>query len=264
VPVVERDDGVRLVWEESGEGPGLLLVHSYIQHRAVLEGLLAELRSGHRTIRYDARGAGESTRRGPYDMQTDVADLIAIVEAAGPVAAVIGNGDSTNRAVHAAAQRPDLIPYVISLETVPLQRGEASGTDALISSREVLEALVAMMRADYRSGLTAAMQRGNPEMSQEEVRQRVDATVAYADHEAAVARLEGWIHDDPGGDPAALGDRLVVAYEGAGGWFPAELTERGSEALPEAQFVRLEGGAITRPDLTAAVVRTVTGSAAPT
>lgn len=264
MPVVEREDGVRLVWEESGEGPGLLLVHSYIQHPGVLEGLLAELRSGHRTIRYDARGAGESTRRGPYDMQTDVADLIAVVEAAGPITAVIGNGDATNRAVHAAAQRPDLIPYVISLETVPLQRGGASDTDALIGSRQVLDALVAMMRADYRSGLTAAMQRGNPQMSQDEVRQRVDGTVAYIDHEAAASRLEAWIDDNPGGDPAALGDRLVVAYEGAGGWFPADLTEHGSEALPEAQFVRLDGGAISRPDLSAAVIRTITGTAART
>ena len=264
MPVVEREDGVRLVWEESGDGPGVLLVHSYIQHPGVLEGLLAELRSGHRTIRYDARGAGESTRRGPYDMQTDVADLIAVVEAAGPVAAVIANGDATNRAVHAAAQRPDLIPYVISLETVPLRSGDTSGTDALIGSRQVLDALVVMMRADYRSGLTAAMQRGNPEMTQEQVRDRVDGTVAYIDHEAAVDRLEAWIYDDPGGDPAALGDRFVVAYEGAGGWFPADLTERGGEGLPEAQFVRLDGGAISRPDLSAAVIRTITGAAAPT
>jgi pimeloyl-ACP methyl ester carboxylesterase len=264
VPVVERQDGVRLVWEESGDGPGVLLVHSYIQHPGVLEGLLAELRSGHRTIRYDARGAGESTRRGPYDMQTDVEDLIAVVEAAGPVTAVIGNGDATNRAVHAAAQRPDLIPYVISLETLPLRSGDASGTEALIGSRQVLDALVVMMRADYRSGLTAAMQRGNPQMSQEQVRDRVDGTVAYVDHEAAVGRLEAWIHDDPGSDPAALGDRFVVAYEGAGGWFPADLTERGRESLPEAQFVRLDGGAISRPDLSAAVIRTVTGAAART
>jgi len=263
VPVVEREDGVRLVWEESGEGPGLLVARSYIQDPTVLRGLLSELRNGHRTIRYDARGAGESTRRGPYDMRTDVADLIAVAEAAGPIVAVIGNGDSTNRAVHAAARRPDLIPYVISLETIPLPPRAAAGTDALISSRPVLDTLVAMMRTDYRSGLTAAMQRGNPGMDPEELRRRVDATVAYIGHEAATTRLDAWIHDNPGGDPIALGDRLIVAYEGAGGWFPAELTEHARELLPEAQLIRLDGGAISRPDLTAAVVRAVTGAAAP-
>jgi hypothetical protein len=146
---------------------------------------------------------------------------------------------------------------------VPLAPGQAVGTESLISSRQVLEALVGMMRADYRSGLSAAVQRGNPDMTQDEVRARVDATVAYIDHDASLGRLEGWINDQPGDDPRALGERLVVAYEGAGGWFPAELTERGHDLLPDAQFVKLEGGAISRPDLAAAVVRSITGAAAP-
>jgi hypothetical protein len=147
---------------------------------------------------------------------------------------------------------------------VPLGRGQADGTESLISSTNVLEALVGMMRADYRSGLMAAISRGNPNMTQDEVRARVDATVVYIDHEASCGRLEAWIADDPGEDPVALGDRLIVAFEGAGGWFPADLTEHGRDLLPEAQFVKLEGGALSRPDLTAAVVRGVTGANAPT
>jgi pimeloyl-ACP methyl ester carboxylesterase len=261
VPFVGREGGVRLFWEEAGDGPGLLGVHSYLQNPKVFDGLFAELRQGHRTIRYDARGAGESTRAGPYDMATDVADLIAVAEAAAPIAAAVTNGDATNRAVHAAAERPELIPYVVSLESVPLEPGQAAGTESLISSRHVLEALVVMTRADYRSGLSAALERGNPGMPEEDLRKRLDATVAYIDHDAAVGRLEAWINDDPGDAVSTLGNRLVVAYEGAGGWFPAELIERGRELLPDAQFVKLERGAITRPDLTAAVIRMVTGAA---
>jgi hypothetical protein len=83
--------------------------------------------------------------------------------------------------------------------------------------------------------------------------------VAYTGHDAACGRLEEWIHDDPGDDPAQLGDRLVIAYEGSGAWFPTDLTELGSQVLPEARFVKLDGGALTRPHLTAAVVRGVTG-----
>jgi pimeloyl-ACP methyl ester carboxylesterase len=264
MPFVEREDGVRLFWEDRGEGPALLLALSYIQYPELLSGLVGELEPGHRVIRYDARGAGESTRRGPYDMATDVADLIAVAEAVGPIAAVLGNGDATNRAVHAAAQRPELFPYVVSMETVPLAAGQAAGTESLISSGQVLEALVAMMRADYRSGLTAAVTRGNPEWSQDEIRERVDRTVGYVDHEASTTRLEQWIQDDPGEDPASLGDRLIVAYEGSGGWFPSDLTDLGKEYLPEAQFMKLDGGALSRPALTAAVVRNLTGVPSPT
>jgi pimeloyl-ACP methyl ester carboxylesterase len=263
VPFVEREGGVRLHWQQSGEGPGVLAAYSYIQHPDVLKPLLAELQEGHRLITYDARGAGESTRQGPYDMATDVADLIAIAEEASPLAALVANGDATNRAVHAAAQRPELIPYVVSMESMPISPRQAAATDSLISSASVLEALVGMMRADYRSGLNAAIERGNPDWTPQQIRQRVDAIVAYIDHDASVARLDEWIRDEPGDDPLTLGDRLVVAYEGAGGWFPADLTELGSKALPEARFEKLERGALTRPDLTAAVVRSVTGVEAP-
>jgi pimeloyl-ACP methyl ester carboxylesterase len=263
VPFVEREGGVSLFWQEWGDGPGLLFINSYIQHPQVLEGLLAELQEGHRTIRYDARGAGESTRQGPYDMATDVADLIAVAEAAAPVTAVLANGDATNRAVHAAAQRPELIPCVVSMESMPISPRQAAQTDSLISSANVLEALVGMMRNDYRTGLMAAIERGNPDYTPEQMRERVDAIVSYVDHDAALARLDEWIRDEPGDDPLTLGDRLIVAYEGAGGWFPADLTELGSRLLPEARFEKLEGGALSRPDLTAAVVRSVTGVGAP-
>jgi pimeloyl-ACP methyl ester carboxylesterase len=263
VPFVEREGGVSLFWQEWGEGPGLLVTTSYIQHPKVLDGLLAELSPGHRVIRYDPRGTGESTRSGPYDMGTDIDDLIAVIEAAAPIAAVLANGDATNRAAHAAAARPDLIPCVVSMETVPLAPGQAEGTDALVGSGGVLEALVGTMRLDFRTGVMAAVQRGNPDMSEADLRERVDLVAAYTEHAAALARLEEWIRDDPGEDPAKLGDRLVIAYEGASAWFPAELTERGTEILPEARFIRLEGGAISRPDLTAAVIREITGAPAP-
>ena len=58
MPSVERPDGVRLHWwEESSDGPAVLVAQSYIQHPEVLDGLVAELAVGHRTVRYDTRGA---------------------------------------------------------------------------------------------------------------------------------------------------------------------------------------------------------------
>jgi pimeloyl-ACP methyl ester carboxylesterase len=190
-------------------------------------------------------------------MNTDVEDLLAVAEAAGPLATVVANGDAANRAIHAAARRPDLIPSVVSMETLPLPRGVAEETDALVGSGGVLTGLMAMMRADYRSGMFATIQRGNPDITTEQLRERVDRTVEYIPYEAGCGRLEEWIADEPGDDSRALGDRLVIAYEGAGAWFTAELHERGREFLPEARFEQLERGAITRPDLTADVVRRV-------
>src|SRR5437870_5804620 len=64
---VEREDGVRLYWEERGEGPSVLVMHGYIQHPEVLGRVMDELATDHRIVRFDIRGAGQSTRTGPYD-----------------------------------------------------------------------------------------------------------------------------------------------------------------------------------------------------
>jgi pimeloyl-ACP methyl ester carboxylesterase len=258
---VERGDGVRLYWEERGAGPGLLLTQSYIQHPDVMTPLADQLAQDHRLVRYDARGSGESTPSGPYDMDTDVADMLAVAEAAGPLAATLANGDAANRAVHAAAERPDLIPIVVSLETLPLVSVDAGDTDALVGSGGVLTALIGLMRNDYRAGMRAAIERGNPDMTDDELHERIDRTVAYIPHEAGLGRLEAWVRDEPGDDALALRDRLVLAYEGAGAWFTAELHERARAFIPDARFERLAGGAISRPELTAAVVRDLTGAA---
>jgi pimeloyl-ACP methyl ester carboxylesterase len=192
-------------------------------------------------------------------MDTDVADMEAVADAAGPLAAAVGNGDAANRAVHLAARRPDLVPAVVALESVPLTPGDADGVESLVGSGGVLSALEAIMRTDYRAGLHAALEPANPGMTQHQVRERIDRTTAYVRHDASIGRLDAWIRDQPGADSAALGERLTLAYEGAGGWFPAALYEQARTTLPDAHFVKLDGGAISRPELTAAVVRGVTG-----
>lgn len=261
MPFVQREDGVRLHWEERGDGPAVIHANSYLQHPGVYAALLAELASDHRVLTYDPRGTGESSRQGPYDMATDVEDLRALLEQIGPVQAMLANGDASNRAVHLAAQRPDLVPLVVSLETVPLTATAAEGSDTLVASTGVLQTIIGMMRADYRASASAALSRGNPGMGPGALRERVDQTVRYCSHEAALGRLEAWVHDDCTEQARALGDRLVLAAEADGEWFSADLHDRVHEFLPEARSVRLERGAVSRPDITADLVRSLTSAA---
>lgn len=243
--------------QERGEGPALLCAHSFVQHPGVYRGLHEELARDHRVITYHARGTGESTKAGPYDMETDAADMAAVVESLGPVEAVIANGEAAHWAVRVAVEQPELIPRVIALETLPFRASEAAQSDALIGSTSVLNALVAMIRADYRTGLHAAIERGNPSLTEEEMRERMDLTAAHSPAEAAVPRLEAWIADDVSEAAGALGGRLMVLFHGEGAWFPASLHELARDFLPEARFVRLEQGAISAPDLAAAAIREV-------
>ena len=57
---------------------------------------------------------------------------------------------------------------------------------------------------------------------------------------------------------AACGDRLWLLHHDANPWFVG--TEQSAEQFPEAHHERVEDGAFTRPDLTAAVVRRITGA----
>jgi pimeloyl-ACP methyl ester carboxylesterase len=107
VPLLEREDGVGIHWEERGEGPLVVLAPYAIFHPSVYDPVATDLATDHRVVRYDDRGTGESSRQGPYDMHTGAADLMEVIEAAGSPAVIVGLGDSCHRAVRACAERPD-------------------------------------------------------------------------------------------------------------------------------------------------------------
>lgn len=263
MPRLARDDGVEIHWDERGEGPTVVLVPHCMLHPSVFDPITEELCHDHRVIRYDARGTGGSTRRGPYDMETGSADLASVVEEAGAPAVTISMGDASNRAVRVAASRPDLIVSVIG--PPPLSVEAFAGTDAMVSSRTVREALLEMIETDYRGAIRSLITAGNRQMSEDELRERVRSQVQYCPVEAATPLFQAWIADDAMGWAHEIGERLWAIYsdEMGGPWFPParELTAVIREHLPEAHTNELEDGIVSRPDLAAAVVRQVTARA---
>jgi pimeloyl-ACP methyl ester carboxylesterase len=258
---LKRPDGIELHVEERGEGPLVVFAMQFFGFPLVFEDLIATLVEDHRVVTYDLRGAGRSTRRGPYGMATDSADLVAVIERAGAPATLIGMGDGINRAVRAATLAPDLVTAVFSPGGNPVGRLAAEGTDALVDSPSVLEALMGMMETDYRGALRTLVASANPQMSEDEARDRVAQIVAYCPQEAAVPRLRSWIDDRVLAEARALADRLwllVLAAENP--WFPPATTARTRELLPEAHIEMIDDGPVSRPDLSAAVVRRITSA----
>ena len=84
----------------------------------------------------------------------------------------------------------------------------------------------------------------------------------YQPHEMVVARWQAWAEDDATEAGQECGDRLWLLYSEnlSGGWFPAgEEARRMSRRLfPRAHVEKLDDGMISRPDLTAGVVRRIT------
>lgn len=264
MPRVGRPDGVEIHWEARGDGPLVVLASYWSFHPSVFQPITAELERDHRVVRYDDRGAGQSTRAGPYDLDTSSADLEAVIEAAGSDAVVISVADATHRAVRVGAQRPDLVKAVIGIGA-PLGREKLAGFDALASSEVVVNALLDMAGAEYRAALRSLVTSTNPQMSEKELRERVRAQAEYCPPEAAVPRLRAWAEGDSTDQGRALGDRLWILDSPvlSGGWFPSgpELVRVIRANLPDAHVEEVPDGIVTRPDATAALVRRITARA---
>jgi pimeloyl-ACP methyl ester carboxylesterase len=111
---VERD-GVRVFWEEYGQGePTLLLVHGWpIAHSRVWKCQVAYFARHTRVITFDGRGNGRSDRPldpAAYTHEQHVADAIAVLDATGTDRAfVAGWSLGADRAMLAAALHPERI-----------------------------------------------------------------------------------------------------------------------------------------------------------
>jgi pimeloyl-ACP methyl ester carboxylesterase len=261
VPRLTRPDGVEIHWRERGSGPPVLIASACFAYPGIFEPLIAELEGDHRVITYDARGYGDSTRQGPYDMATDVEDLVAVIEeGVGEPTLLVGTGDATHRVIHAAAARPDLVPAVVAPGVAPLgaQVDYPNVGEGLASSTEVVRALVQLLESDFRTGMRTAVEGANPQLDEEGMRERVATSIAYSSQESTLGRLRAWIDDDAREAARRVGDRLWILYFPGNAWFPPELRQTVSREAPEAHLERVENGALSRPDITAGYIRRLT------
>lgn len=98
-------DGTAIAYEVTGTGPALVLVDGATCHRAMGpgRGLAEALGDAFTVYAYDRRGRGES---GPgasaYATEREVEDLLAVIEAAGGSAHVLGSSSGAALALEAA------------------------------------------------------------------------------------------------------------------------------------------------------------------
>ncbi|MBF8290319.1 MAG: O-succinylbenzoic acid--CoA ligase [Chloroflexi bacterium] len=119
---IERPDGVRISWHETGEGKlPILLLHGTLSNGRQLTPLAAELaRAGDtRVLAVDRRGSGASRLPdpAPIDIGVHVEDLVAVLdrEAIGTVA-LVGISYGAVQALELAARQPDRVIAVVAWE----------------------------------------------------------------------------------------------------------------------------------------------------
>jgi pimeloyl-ACP methyl ester carboxylesterase len=258
MPKLTRPDGVEIHFEERGEGSPVVLALGTFSAPAAFEPLIEELASDHRVVTYDPRGTGRSTRTGPYDIETDTDDFEAVVREIGGGAVVVCTANAAHPAVKVAARWPDLVTAVVGPGGTPLGVSATAGAEGLAASSSVRDAFRELLRNDYRGALRTLTADLNSQLDEHGVRERVALQSEYVSQEAAVGRLEAWIADDAGAEGRELGDRLWILNWGENPWFTADMVDRMRELLPEAHLERVEDGPLSRPDIVAAVIRSLT------
>jgi 3-oxoadipate enol-lactonase len=75
--------GVRLHWQEQGQGSPILLVMGHLYSSALWYPVLPALAAEHRVIWFDNRGTGDSATTPKVTLQELAADAVAVMDAAG-------------------------------------------------------------------------------------------------------------------------------------------------------------------------------------
>nr|CAA9330463.1 MAG: Putative hydrolase [uncultured Nocardioidaceae bacterium] len=100
-------DGTEIAYEVQGSGPALVLVDGALCHRAMgpSRPLAKELAASFTVYAYDRRGRGDSgPGASPYAVDREVEDLLAVIQAAGGTAHVLGASSGAALALEAARQ----------------------------------------------------------------------------------------------------------------------------------------------------------------
>ena len=128
---ISSADGTVLAAGRTGSGPAVVLVGGAFNDRGTVAGTAAALAGSHTAWTYDRRGRGESGSVGPWlgaepAVAAEIADLAAVVEAAGGDAVLVGHSSGAQLVLEAVARGVPARrvvayepPYVVSGREVP-------------------------------------------------------------------------------------------------------------------------------------------------
>jgi pimeloyl-ACP methyl ester carboxylesterase len=102
-------DGTPIAFDQSGQGPAIILVAGATATRLAAASLAAALTPHFTVFAYDRRGRGESGDTAPYAVEREVEDLEALITEAGGSAFVFGHSSGAVLALEAARLLPTKI-----------------------------------------------------------------------------------------------------------------------------------------------------------
>ena len=241
---VTSKDGTSIAFDQSGQGPAVILVDGALQYRAFDQGMaqLADLLAYHFTvIHYDRRGRGDSTDTQPYALEREIEDIEAIIDEIGGAASLYGISSGAALAMEAAIYLGNKVRK-LALYEAPFNDDET----ARQAWREYVKQLKVLLAADRKGdavGLFMMLVGASPDdvagMRQHPMWplwESVGHTLAY-DHIAALGE-EATVPTER----AALVTAPVLVMNGSESFpFMRTTALALAKAIPNAQHRTLEG-----------------------
>ena len=181
---LSRAEG-RIAYDVSGDGPLVVLVPGMGDLRSTYRLLAPALRNaGYRVATTDLRGHGDSdTGFSSYGDAETAADVVALVEALGGPAVVVGNSMGAGAAAIAAAERPDLVSGVVLVG--PFVRNTSGRVQTMLMRLAMLRPWAGLVWKLYLPTLYA----GQKPADQSEQLAAVSAAMRRPGYTAAFAKL---------------------------------------------------------------------------
>ncbi|HEX9039325.1 MAG TPA: alpha/beta hydrolase [Ktedonobacterales bacterium] len=200
-------DGAPIAYDQSGQGPALILVSGASSTRTDAASLAAALAPYFTVYAFDRRGRGDSGDAAPYAVAREVEDIGALADLAGGSAFVFGHSSGAILALEAARLAPDKIiklalyepPVIIDASHPPMPPGFVARLKDLIAAGRNGEASETF---SAHVGLPPAM---IAQMRQSPMWPKMEATAPSLVYDATICE------DVEQGDPAALNKWATVS-----------------------------------------------------
>lgn len=238
---VISQDGTPIAFDQSGQGPALILVAGAMTTRTAWPALAERLAPHFSVFAYDRRGRGESKDTQPYTVGREVEDIAALITEAGGSAFLYGHSSGGALALEAAAQLGEKVQKLAIYE-VPYN----DAPEAKRAWRAYIQGLTEALAADRRGDAAALFMQyvGIPAEQIDATRQSpawpqieaVAPTLAY-DHTAIL----GQEASVPLERAAQVRTPTLFITGGASFPFMDETARALSQVIPHSQMRTLEG-----------------------
>ncbi|HEY7414534.1 MAG TPA: alpha/beta hydrolase [Ktedonobacteraceae bacterium] len=240
---VTSQDGTSIAFDQSGQGPALILVAGALCTRLSWSGSeLAKFLAPHFTVyNYDRRGRGDSEDTRPYAVMREVEDIEALIDEAGGSAYLYGHSSGASLALEATVSLGEKVKKLAMYEA-PYNDDQ----EARLAWKAYIHHLTEALAADHRGDAVAlfmqyvgmpakqiAAMRQAPTWSQLEA---IAPTLAY-DHTAILGK-DGSV---PIERAAQVRVPTLIMNGGASFPFMYETARTLSQVMPHAQLSTLEG-----------------------